>query len=134
MPDTDSSTAPIDIVNRFIGLINDGDIDGAVALCAVDVEYDNVPMGKNLGREATRDFLAPMISGLDDVEFIVHREAATGSIVMNERTDRFIKGGATADIPVVGVFELNEAGEIALWRDYFDMGAVDALMQLVQSS
>ena len=83
--------------------------------------------------DATRDFLAPMLGGLDDVEFIVHREAATGKIVMNERTDRFIKNGQTADIAVVGVFELNDAGEIALWRDYFDMGAVQAVMQLLQS-
>ncbi|MEM9516193.1 MAG: limonene-1,2-epoxide hydrolase family protein [Actinomycetota bacterium] len=134
MSETDSSTAPIDIVSRFIQLINDRNLDAAVALCASDVEYDNVPMGKNIGREATREFLAPMLGGLDDVEFIVHREAATGNIVMNERTDRFIKNGTTADIPVVGVFELNESGEIALWRDYFDMGAVDALMQLLRSS
>ncbi|MEO1058761.1 MAG: limonene-1,2-epoxide hydrolase family protein, partial [Actinomycetota bacterium] len=87
MSETNSANAPIDVVNRFIGLINDRDIDGAVALCAADVEYDNVPMGKNIGREATREFLAPMLGGLDDVEFIVHREAATGNIVMNERTD-----------------------------------------------
>ena len=133
MSQPDATDAPIDIVNRFIRLINDRDLDVAVALCAADVEYDNVPMGANLGRDATRDFLAPMLGGLDDVEFIVHREAATGKIVMNERTDRFIKNGQTADIAVVGVFELNDAGEIALWRDYFDLGAVQAVMQLLQA-
>lgn len=124
---------PLETVNEFIRLINTNDIDGAVALCAEDVEYDNVPMGKNLGREATREFLSPMISGAGAVEFIVHREAVTGSIVMNERTDRFSKGDAQADIAVAGVFEVSDAGEITLWRDYFDMGSVTAVMELLSS-
>ncbi len=112
---------PQETVNQFIHLVTSAQLEAAVALCAEDVEYDNVPMGKNMGRQAVQEFLSPMLDGME-VEFITHREAATGNIVMNERTDRFTKNGKTADILVTGVFEVNDAGEIALWRDYFDMG------------
>ena len=122
---------PLETVNEFIRLINAMDIDGAVALCSDDVEYDNVPMGKNLGPAAVKEFLAPMVGGVDAVEFIVHRQAATGNVVMNERTDRFIKGDQAADIPVAGVFEVDDEGRISLWRDYFDMGSVAAIMELL---
>ena len=46
-----------------------------------------------------------------------------GNTVMNERVDTLVmKSGKTAVIPVVGVFELNDAGKIVVWRDYFDLG------------
>ena len=121
----------VETVNEFIRLIDAKDIEGAVALCADDVEYDNVPMGKNMGRAAVLEFLMPMTGGVDEVKFIVHRQTATGNVVMNERTDRFTKGGVSADIPVAGIFEVNDDGEITLWRDYFDMGSVAAIMELL---
>lgn len=121
----------VETVNEFIRLIDAKDIEGAVALCAEDVEYDNVPMGKNMGRAAVLEFLMPMTGGVDEVKFIVHRQTATGNVVMNERTDRFTKGGVSADIPVAGIFEVNDDGEITLWRDYFDMGSVAAIMELL---
>lgn len=121
----------IETVNEFIRLIDAKDIEGAVALCADDVEYDNVPMGKNIGRAAVLEFLMPMVAGVDEVQFIVHRQTATGNVVMNERTDRFSKGGVSADIPVAGIFEVDDDGKITLWRDYFDMGSVAAIMELL---
>ena len=114
----------LETVNDFIAHVNAGDLDAALALCHPDIEYDNVPMGKNLGVAAAREFLAPMVEGMDRVEWIVHREAATGNIVCNERTDRFFKGDRHADIPVMGVWEVDTDGRITLWRDYFDMGGV----------
>ena len=89
-----------------------------------DVEYDNVPMGKNFGPDGIKSFAGNMINSFDSVEFIVHREAATGNIVLNERTDRFVKGELVFDLLVAGVFEVNDDGLITLWRDYFDMGKV----------
>ena len=113
---------PLETVNEFIRLINAMDIDGAVALCSDDVEYDNVPMGKNLGPAAVKEFLAPMVGGVDAVEFIVHRQAATGNVVMNERTDILVMGDNRIELPVMGVFEF-EGDKISAWRDYFDMSA-----------
>ena len=119
---------PLETVNEFIRRVCDKDIDGACELVSDDVEYDNVPMGKQYGPDGIKTFLGPMVTGLDQVEFIVHRETATGTTVMNERTDRFVSGDKQHDLPVMGVFEIDGDGKIALWRDYFDMAPVNAMM------
>ena len=114
--------SPTEIVNRFIAAVERKDLDAALALVTDDVEYDNVPMAKVHGPDAVRATLEPFLAGAAEVEWVVHREAATGDVVMNERTDRFRMGGRWIEIPVVGVWELR-GGKIALWRDYFDLAS-----------
>lgn len=118
---------PQETVNEFIRRVCAKDLDGACELVSDEVEYDNVPMGKNHGPDEMKAFLAPMLGDME-VDFIVHREAATGNVVLNERTDRFSVGGKDYDIAVAGVFELNDQGRISLWRDYFDLGSVSEMM------
>jgi limonene-1,2-epoxide hydrolase len=108
-------------VNEFIRRVVGGDHAGAGELVADDVEYDNVPVGKNLGRDALITFLGSMTRGIDRIEFETHRQTCTGDVVMNERTDRFHIGDQVVEIPVAGVFEIGADGRIALWRDYFDV-------------
>ena len=112
---------PEETVNEFIARVLAKDLDGACELVAANLEYDNVPMGKNIGPDALKAFLNPMVDSLDDVEFVIHRQTASGNIVMNERTDRFLANGTWLDLPVAGVFEVNDEGRIVLWRDYFDL-------------
>lgn len=113
--------SPEATVNEFIRLVVSMDLDGACELVRADVEYDNVPMGKNVGPDGIKSFLQPMVDGLDEVQFVVHRQTATGNVVMNERTDRFRLGENWLELPVAGVFEVDGDGKISLWRDYFDM-------------
>ncbi len=120
--------SPLETVNEFIRRVVALDIDSACELVTADVEYDNVPLGKNHGPDGIKAFLGGMNGGVDSVDFIIHREAATGNIVMNERTDRFVIGGTTYDLLVAGVFEVTDDGKISLWRDYFDMAVVNDLM------
>ena len=108
-------------VNQFIARVVAGDLTGAGELVADDLEYDNVPMGKNLGRDALIAFLGGMTNGIDEIEFVTHRQTCTGNVVMNERSDRFRIGERWIDLPVAGVFEVGDDGRITLWRDYFDM-------------
>jgi len=115
---------PEETVDQFIARIVAKDLDGACELVSDDLEYDNVPMGKNLGPDGLKAFLAPLVDGVDEVEFVVHRQTATGNVVMNERTDRFKVGEAWMDLPVTGVFEVNDDGRIVLWRDYFDLATM----------
>jgi len=114
-------------VNEFIRLVIAGDLDGAVELVTDDVEYDNVPMGKNIGPEAMKGFLSAM-TGFDEIQFVTHRQTVTGNIVMNERTDRFRSGEKWIDLPVAGIFEVTDGGKISLWRDYFDMATFTTQM------
>lgn len=112
---------PEETVDRFIALLCAKDLDAACELVTEDCEYDNVPMGKQFGPQGIKDLLGPMVAGLDEVEFVVHRQAAVGNLVLNERSDRFRIGERWLDLPVAGVFEVADDGRIALWRDYFDV-------------
>jgi limonene-1,2-epoxide hydrolase len=98
-----------------------GELDTALRTLTEDVEYDNVPIGKVTGREAVRGVLSGGISAAaDEIDWVILRHVAQGSVVMSERVDRFRVGQTWLELPVVGVFEL--AGErIRLWRDYFDL-------------
>ena len=116
-----------EVVDEFITRICRMDLDGACELVTDDVEYDNVPMGKTRGPQGIKDVLGSMVGVLDGLEFIVHRQVSEGNLVLNERTDRFVKGDAVIDLPVAGVFEVT-GGRISLWRDYFDMAEVNRLL------
>ena len=45
---------PEETVDEFIKRIVAMDLDGATELVSDDVEYDNVPIGKNIGPEAMK--------------------------------------------------------------------------------
>ena len=119
-------------VDRFIELVCALDLDAACGLVTDDCEYDNVPIGKQYGPEGIKALLGPLTEGIDEVQWLVHRQVAGGTVVMNERTDRFRKGDRWLDLPVVGVFELDDDGRIKLWRDYFDAATFnDQFAQLI---
>ena len=109
-----------EIVNEFVARIVRMDLDGACELVSDDVEYDNVPMGKVYGPDGIKSILGQMVGMLDEVDWVIHRQIASGSMVLNERTDRFGRDGKWIELPVAGVFEVRD-GRITLWRDYFDM-------------
>lgn len=123
--------SPADVVTAFIRAIEAGDLDGALALVAEDIEYDNVPMGKVHGPDAIRQTLGPLLAAASTIEWVVHRQAAEGHLVFNERLDRFELPTGWVEIPVNGVWEVHD-GAITLWRDYFDEATF--LRQLPSSS
>jgi limonene-1,2-epoxide hydrolase len=120
---------PEQTVDEFIRRLVAKDLDGACELVTPDVEYDNVPMGKNYGPDGIKSVLDALVAGVDQVEFVVHRQVAVGGLVMNERNDRFEVNGGWIDLPVAGVFEVNDDGLITLWRDYFDLPTLMNQMQ-----
>jgi limonene-1,2-epoxide hydrolase len=72
-----------------------------------------------------------MIGIFDELDWVIHRQIASDSLVLNERTDRFGKGGKWMELPVAGVFEVRD-NRITLWRDYFDLTTMtDQLTELV---
>jgi limonene-1,2-epoxide hydrolase len=107
-------------VNELIAGCVTKDLARVAAVCADDMEYDNVPMGKVFGRDEIIARLTPMVERSETIEWIVHRQVASDTTVMNERSDRFLIGGKWIDLPVMGVFEVVD-GKITLWRDYFDL-------------
>jgi limonene-1,2-epoxide hydrolase len=112
-------TTPAEIVTSFIRAIEANDLDTAAALVSDDCEYDNVPMGKVFGPDGIRTALAPMLAACSTIDWVVHRQAAEGPLVFNERLDRFEMPFGWIEMPVTGVWEVHD-GKITLWRDYFD--------------
>ena len=113
-----------EIVNTFMARITALDFDGAFEFVADDIEYDNVPIGKVTGPDGIRSVFAQLDAmGVTAMEWTVHRQVASATTVMNERTDRFDAGAKSAAVAVMGVFEVAD-GKITLWRDYFDMNAM----------
>ena len=110
---------PTETVSTFIAALARNDLAAAATLVSDDCEYDNVPMGKVFGPEAITKFLAPMLGAATTIEWVVHRQAADGPVVFNERVDRFEMPFGWIEIPVTGVWEVHD-GRITLWRDYFD--------------
>jgi limonene-1,2-epoxide hydrolase len=90
---------------------------------ADDAVWDNVPMNSPAeGHEAIRDLMWSFLKDADAFTVKVLRSVHEGNVVFNERIDTFkMKNGKQADIPVAGMFQLNDAGKIKLWRDYFDL-------------
>jgi limonene-1,2-epoxide hydrolase len=115
-----NSSAPIPVVERFLELLRAGDIDGAVELIAVDVQYTNVGLPMVRGRERVRRlFQATLGRAGAGFEVYVHTISADGPTVLTERTDVLKFGRLRAQFWVCGRFEVRD-GQIVLWRDYFD--------------
>ncbi len=115
-----------EIVNEFMARITKLDFDGAFELVADDIEYDNVPIGKVEGPDGIRSVFAQLDAmGVDAMEWIIHRQVASDTTILNERTDKFGVKGTWAGVDVAGVFVVQD-GKITLWRDYFDMNAMTA--------
>jgi limonene-1,2-epoxide hydrolase len=116
-----------EIVDEFLKVVAKRDYDRALPMLAEDIEYQNMMMPPIHGREAVRETLEMLLGMCADSEWVVHRELTDGTVVMNERSDRFHLNGEWFDLPVMGVFEVRD-GLIATWRDYFDLATVTTKM------
>jgi limonene-1,2-epoxide hydrolase len=99
------------------------DTDGIMSYFAEDAVWDNVPMSPAKGKAAIREMTQGFLKDTDKFSAKILRTIHEGNVVFNERVDSIVmKNGKKADIPVAGMFELNDAGKIKVWRDYFDLG------------
>lgn len=107
-------------IESFIAAWNRNDLEAVFAMMAADIVWDNVPMGPVHGIEGCRALMT-QFPPYEAIEFVTHHIVAREKIVMTERTDRFLVGGRWRSLRVMGAFELDDAGQITAWRDYFDM-------------
>jgi limonene-1,2-epoxide hydrolase len=113
-------TAPGEVVAAFIQAFEAMDFEAALSFIAPECEYTNVPMGSAKGPEGVRSVLEPFFAPIDENDFVIHRKAVEGKVVFYERLDRHRLGDNWRELPVIGVFEV-EDGLITLWREYFDL-------------
>jgi limonene-1,2-epoxide hydrolase len=115
-----SSLSPIEIVRKFMTLMEPLNYDAALKLVSDNCEYTNPPpIGTVNGPVGIRAVLEPFFGPTRENEFRVLRQATSGNIVFLERLDRHLFGDKWVELPVTGVFEVKD-GVITYWRDYFD--------------
>jgi limonene-1,2-epoxide hydrolase len=86
-----------------------------------DAVYHNIPMPPAKGKDVIRKTITGLLKGTVSCKFEILHTATAGNIVMNERVDSFEAKGKHVSLPVMGVFEITDAGKIKAWRDYFDV-------------
>jgi limonene-1,2-epoxide hydrolase len=112
-------TANIATVEKFLTALRDQDLDTADSLLADDLVYQNVGFPTIRGRRRTIKLFEGMQRPSMGFDVKIHRTAADGHTVLNERTDVLRFGPVRLIFWVCGVFEVHD-GRITLWRDYFD--------------
>jgi limonene-1,2-epoxide hydrolase len=112
--------SPLELVRRFCAAWSDGDFGALMEYFSEDATYHNIPLDPVKGRDAIRTTIEGFTAGVDKIEFRVHHIVAEGPVVLTERTDVFVAGDRTIELPVMGTFEV-AGGKIAAWRDYFDL-------------
>ena len=86
-----------------------------------DGVYHNMPTGPVSGRKNIEAFITGFIRDWTSTEWDIVNLLAAGNLVIVERLDRTVIGDRKVDLPCTGIFEM-EAGQIKVWRDYFDLG------------
>lgn len=112
--------SPTETVEAFLAALAALDMDGARALMADDIVYQNVPFPADRSAEATMRTLKRFLVPFRTFEVETLNIAANGNTVLTERIDTFANGKYRAGFWVCGTFEV-EGGKITLWRDRFDM-------------
>jgi limonene-1,2-epoxide hydrolase len=115
--------SPSEIVTAFIEAIERKDIAAAAALASPSISYENMPMQPIVGREAMVATLEMFLGSASEVDWVILRQHEIGNVVFNERVDRFRIGDGWLELPLAGVFEVDDDGLITLWRDYFDLAS-----------
>ena len=111
-----------DLVTAFCRAWSNRDVDEILGYFAEDAVYHNMPMPPMQGKQAIKTILQQIVSPTSWIEWETLNMAEAGNVVFTERVDRFEMAGKKVELPVAGVFQI-ENGKIKAWRDYFDMAA-----------
>ncbi|MBV8162488.1 MAG: nuclear transport factor 2 family protein [Acidimicrobiia bacterium] len=117
-------------VRDFLGSWND-DAEKLGNFFADDAVFQMMAREPVRGRAAIQEELANQAAWATDFDLAVLNLACAGDVVLVERLDRFTMNGARISVPVVGVFECDDAGVFTAWRDYFDW---DGMMRQVAAA
>lgn len=109
-----------EVVVAFCNAWKERNIDQLLGFFLPDAVYHNMPLPPLRGLDAIRATLETFVTPAEFIEFEILHLASKGNLVFTERVDRFRFAGKDVELPVAGVFEI-EDGKIRAWRDYFDM-------------
>lgn len=97
---------------------------GYADFMAEDIVWENTGLSPVHGRSNALDLVDKSIGtwGRYKVEGVCKNIFADGNIVFVERVDLMKQenGEVFCEVPIAGVFEVNDDGKIASWKDYYD--------------
>ena len=112
------------LIREFFHAWERNDSDYILSCFTDDAIYHNMPLEPLVGKEAIRQFIFQYADSTPGIFEILH-QVVSGDLVMNERLDRVEINGLQTDLPVCGVFEIQDR-KIKAWRDYFDLASVSS--------
>ena len=120
-------TAEEAVVREFMDAWGDGaqrdpDVEKILSMLSDDIVWRLwVPGGPSLhGRDAIRADIDRQLRFATHMRCGPQHVASNGGVVFTERTDEFQSRGRTVHHQLVAVFEVDQHGKIAAWREYFD--------------
>ena len=98
------------------------DLESAVSRVSEDAVFvADLKSPPTCGREAVRSLWTYYMQLFASYECEVRNIAVAGPVVFVERVERIVRrDGRNVVLPVATVFEVNEAGKITAWRDYWE--------------
>jgi limonene-1,2-epoxide hydrolase len=121
-----------EIVGRFMAAWGDGtqespDIETIMSMFSEDAVWQLwVPGGPILrGREAIEKDITRQLTFSNMMQCGPVHVTSNDRVVFTERVDHFESDGHRIEHALVAVFEVDDAGRISAWREYFDPGDVN---------
>ena len=115
------------IVLDFIGAYRDSwpaDLGKALEPLSEDAYYQIVvpTMAPCRGRaNVLKELLQMQATGCEDQKHDMITVGSSDKAVFTERVDHSKRNGKWSAVPLVAVFEVNDAGKITAWREYLDL-------------
>ena len=123
------ATAGENLVREFFDCWHRFDLDGALSHISEECRFRPDPNAETLaGKTAIRAKWAKYIELMRSYDCEYGPVTQAGNIVFCERLE--IVGssrGYEMRVPIVGVFEIDDAGKIAAWRDYYDTASATSV-------
>ena len=96
------------------------DVDELLGFFTPDAVYEKVPVGRFDGEVEIRGTLEVFFGPDVKVEFKILNLVCQGNTVCVERRVEFETPAGEISLPAMAIFEVNDAGKVTGWRDYFD--------------
>lgn len=112
-----------EVVMGFLKAMEAMDYEAAMPFLDEDIRYINGPTPEVTGPAAVRGVLEPFFAPIEENIFEVARSIESGNTVFVERLDKHRIPQGWFELPVTGVFEV-EDGKITYWHEYFDLATI----------
>ena len=113
-----------DVVRNFIAAWSRLDAEELANYFTDNGVYHNIPLAPARGRDNVEKLISSFVSTWTGTTWEIVNLVASDNVVIVERIDHTRGVGKSVDLPIVGVFEL-EDGKIKHWREYFDLAAYE---------